>query len=88
MIVRELGIVVGKIDDDTFELVDSESAKLTGLLKDWTSNGFEVMQAQSGPLEKGQISGDVFINVKPDEEVFSALLHNQLLINGYEVQTA
>ncbi len=88
MIIRELGIVVGKIDDKTFKLIDSTSDKLTALVTDWVENGISVMQAQEADLEKGQDSGDVYVEIRPDEEFFIDVLRNQLLIAGFTVQTA
>jgi len=88
MIVRELGIVIGKIDDKTFDLIDSESDKLTGLVTDLVKNGINVLQAQEAPLQKGQASGDVEAVITTASEYFIDALETRLLIAGFEVQTA
>ena len=88
MIIRELGIVVGKIDDETFKVTDSTSDKLTALITNWVTNGISILTGQEEPLAKGQASGDVFVQIKSDNEFFIDVLHTQLLIAGFDVQTA
>ena len=89
MIIRSAGgIVVGIFDDETFKLTESESEELTALINNWTANGIDKLEPQTGDLEKGQISGDAWETVQPDDRVFLANLRRQLLIKGFEVQVA
>jgi len=88
MIIRELGIVVGKIDDATFELTDSTSDKLTGLVDSWKQNGIDILTAQEEDLQKGQASADLVINIALDHQRFGQVLEGELLMEGFDVQTA
>ncbi len=86
MIIRENGIVVGKLDDRSLQLIDSTSQKLTDLVDEWRSNGKEVM-ADSGEERPANVSGDSSRHVPftTDNLSFYGI---QLQIAGFEVQTA
>lgn len=88
MIIYENGIVVGQIDDTTFELTESTSVKLTGLVTSMVSKGIEFLQSQPEPLQEGQASGDGLAVMTADNEFFIDALETKLLIAGFEVQTA
>ncbi len=85
MIIRENGTVVGKLDDQSLELTESTSARLTELVEDWKKNGVDILQAQEEPLEEGQVCGCVFINVPFGPKAIH-FFENELLIEGFEVQ--
>ncbi len=85
MIIRENGIVVGKLDEESLQLTESTSAKLTELIDDWKKNGVDIMQAQEEPLEEGQVCGCISINV-PFEPKAIHIFENELFIEGFEVQ--
>jgi len=85
MIIRENGTVVGKLDEESLQLTESTSARLTELIDDWKKNGVDIMQAQEEPLEEGQVCGCVFINV-PFEPKAIHIFENELIIEGFEVQ--
>jgi len=87
MIIRENGTVVGKLHEESLQLTESTSARLTELIEDWKKNGVDIMQAQEEPLEEGQVCGCVFINV-PFEPKAIHIFENELLIEGFEVQPA
>ena len=87
MIIRENGTVVGKLHEESLQLTESTSARLTELIEDWKKNGVDIMQAQEEPLEEGQVCGRVFINV-PFEPKAIHIFENELLIEGFEVQPA
>ena len=63
MIIRENGTVIGNLDEESLQLTESTSARLTELIEDWKKNGVDIMQAQEEPLEEGQVCGCVFMNV-------------------------
>jgi len=88
MIIRENGIVVGKLDDKTLRLTESTSARLTGLVENWTKNGIEFMSPSEQPLQNGMASADELVVMPPTNEFFIDAIHNHLLIAGFEVQTA
>ena len=85
MIIRENGAVVGNLDEESLQLTESTSARLTELIEDWKKNGVDIMQAQEEPLEEGQVCGCIFINV-PFEPKAIHIFVNKLLIEGFEVQ--
>ncbi len=85
MIIRENGIVVGKLDEESLQLTEYTSARLTELIDDWRKNGVDIMQAQEEPLEKGQVCGCVFINVSFEPKAIH-IFENELIIEGFEVQ--
>ncbi len=87
MIIQENGTVVGKLDDKTLRLTESTSARLTALIEDWKKNGVDILQAQEEPLGEGQVCGCVSVNV-PFEPKAIYIFRNQLLIAGFEVETA
>lgn len=88
MIIRDQGIVIGKLDEKTLQLTDSTSARLTKLVEDWRKNGIDTLQAAEEPLEEGQgCSGCVSINVPFEPESIN-FFRTQLLIAGFEVQPA
>ncbi len=87
MIIRENGTVVGKLHEESLQLTESTSARLTELIENWKKNGVDIMQAQEEPLEEGQVCGCVFINV-PFEPKAIHIFENELLIEGFEVQPA
>jgi len=87
MIIREEGMVVGKLDDASMVLTDVSSDKLAALVKDWQDNGIVLTVAQEEPLEEGQASGDAGRHIPfTAENVYIYRL--QLQIAGFEVQTA
>ena len=87
MIIRENGIVVGKLDDKTLRLAESTSARLTELIEDWKKNGVDVLQPADGPLPEGAICASAVVNVPFEPEAIPVFEH-QLPIAGFEVQAA
>jgi hypothetical protein len=88
MIIRRDGQVVGMLDDQSLRLTDVTSADLQILIDRLRKDGMYVMAADSDEdLPKGQASGDAAHDIP-----FTAdNLHHiemQLLIAGYDVQTA
>jgi len=88
MIIRELDFVVGKLDDNTLKLTDVKSARLQELVDNLRNNGLPI----SGPGEvsagepKNTIA-DVFSTLPFEADNIGAIEH-ELLVNGFEVQTA
>jgi len=85
MIIRENGMVVGKLDDETMDLTDVESARLQTLVDDWRENGIGVLIAPEESV-KGAL-GDSEASFEFDKSMLGAI-ENQLLIEGFDVQTA
>jgi hypothetical protein len=85
MNILENGKLVGSIDDQTLELVESQSAKLTALIDDWRANGVDIAQAQQDPLEDGQVCGSEFVNVRFEPESLH-IFEMQLLIAVYDTE--
>lgn len=88
MIIRELGMVVGQLDDRTLELTEVESARLESLINDWKKNGF-ILLAAPADFEQGKdgIRGDAE-QVISFAEAGRGMIENKLLIEGFEIQTA
>lgn len=87
MIIRENGIVVGMLDDESLKLTDVTSDKLQQLIDGLRKDGIDQAVAQEEPLGTGQASGDAFITLPFTAENID-FIEMELLIAGYEVQTA
>lgn len=87
MIIRERGLVIGKIDDKTFELIESESDRLTGLVENWVKHGIAIM-GPSETLPALAASADSFTVIPTTDTFFIEVLHTELILEGFEVQTA
>lgn len=85
MIIRETGIVVGLLDDDTMALTEVESDKLQGLVDDWKENGMFTLQA--GPQISKEVSGTMEVFM-PFAKENLGMIENELAKAGFEVQTA
>ncbi len=87
MIIRENGAVVGKLDDKTMALTDVNSDRLQTLVDAWRKNGIEVMTAPPVAAPDEDALGD-FETTFPFEASMIGAIENQLLIEGFDVQTA
>lgn len=87
MIIRDQGIVVGMLDDQSLKLTDVASDKLAALVAGWREDGIDTMASQEEPLEGGAISGDRFQHVPFTVENLD-LFRIELWKAGFEVQTA
>lgn len=88
MIISEQGIIVGKLDEETLELVDVRSETLQQLVGDWRENGFEelgpaeIPDDYSGPKPVCAVSMVVIPFATENLDV----IENKLLIAGFDVQ--
>ena len=85
MIIRERGVVVGLLDDESMELTEVESDKLQGLVDDWRKNGMFTLQA--GTQITKQVSGTVETFL-PFASENLGMIENELAKAGFEIQTA
>ena len=88
MIIRELGKVVGRLDNDTLELTDVTSDKLQALLDGWRKNGFYELGPPAGyeKMRAAGICGDAEVHI-PFAEAGAGMIENKLLVAGYDVQS-
>ena len=88
MIIREAGTVVGRLDEDTLELVDVRSTKLQQLVEDWRENGFsepapaEIPDDYPGPKPDCAMTFETI----PFDRAGLGFIENKLLIAGFDVQ--
>ena len=87
MIIRENDIVVGMLEDSSLKLTGVTSDKLSELVSKWRKDGIDLLVPPQQELEEGQASLDAFITVPFTSENIS-VFRNQLLREGFEVQTA
>lgn len=85
MIIRENGIKVGLVDNETFEIEVEEHLFLSELLEDALTNGIEVMHP-GGELQEGQASADTTKVATKEADGFIWFLRNALILSGFDVQ--
>lgn len=87
MIITESGVVVGKLDERTLELVDVRSARLQQLIDDWRENGFEELAPAEIPdhLDPRPVCATTVV-VIPFTTDNVGVIENKLLIAGFDVQ--
>lgn len=90
MIIRENGIVVGKIDDETLALVEAESERLEALVNDMRANGITFTTAGEEPEDVGEempasVDGSITLPYTAENRV---PIIRELENFGFDVQTS
>ena len=87
MIISKSGKIVGTLDEETLVLTDVRSKKLQRLFDDWRENGFqELGPADISDYPEPKPTCAVMMIKIPFNTENLAVIHNKLLIAGFDVQ--
>ena len=87
MIISKSGKVVGKLNEETLVLTDVRSKKLQRRFDDWRENGFEEFgPAETSDYPEPKPTCAVTMITIPFSTENLAVIHNKLLIAGFDVQ--
>ena len=87
MVIRELGKVVGLLDDKSLKLTEVESDRLQDVVDGMREDGIWFMGASEEKLQEGQDCGTEWLSVPFSSDNLEYIV-NGLIDEDFEVQTA